>query len=124
MTIPINQQIIGADNNGTPVPAVVSVLYNNMMTTLTKAYPHMQDSWLISIDTGGGVVQVKNSLLSGRMGFIMKIADMDSEGRKLRKYAGELLERYRIARDAGTDMREQMANMEINNIGEAVYDGE
>jgi len=124
MTTPISQQIIGVDNNGTPVPAAVSVLHNNMRVTLMKAYPHMQDSWLISIDTGGGVVQVRNSLLSGRMGFIMKIAEMDSEGRKLRNYAGELLERYRVARNAGTDMREQMANMEINSIGEAVHDGE
>jgi hypothetical protein len=105
-----------------PPPAAVAVLHNNLMWALKKAYPHVENGWMIQIDVDGGVVSVRNLMLSGKMGFTMKIANIDSEMRNVVRHGGELLERYRIARQKNTDMREALANMRRKPIGEAVYD--
>lgn len=111
-----------ASDEWTPPPAAVVTLHNNMMWALRKAYPHMADGWCIRINQSTGVLTVWNEMLSGKMGFDMKIADVDPEMRKVVRFGGELLERYRIARDSALDMREAMENMERNFAGEAVYD--
>jgi hypothetical protein len=122
MTTQINQTLV--DDNGNVAPASVKLLHDNIMITLHKAYPHLDGTWLLSIDTNGGVIQMKNRLLSGNMGFLLHIASLDAAGKKVRNAAGELLERFRIARDHAVDLRQQMADMKYNNKGEAIYDAE
>ena len=104
------------------MPGVVRSLYSNMLVALNKAYPKWEGSWLISIDQRGGIVQVRNMLLTGKMGFIMKITKIDPEMRDVVRFAGELFERYRVARSKGVDVRESLANMNRAPSKEAIYD--
>ena len=68
---------------------------------LESAYPHFAGAWRVCVNEPGGVIEVTNMMLSGRMGFLMHTKRIDPEGRKVVRAAGELLERYRIARSGG-----------------------
>lgn len=105
-----------------PPPAAVVSLGNQIMTALNKHYPQWQQGWKVSIDTEGGVVQIRNLLLSGKMGFLLKIVDIDPEMKKVVRFAGELFERYRVSRDRGIDLRNAIENLNRKPTGEAVYD--
>jgi hypothetical protein len=96
------QQII-TDVEG-PVSGAGLTLCRNLIARLEQSYPAFVGAWRVTINEPGGVIQVTNLLLSGRMGFLMKIAGIDLEGRKVVRAAGELLERYRIARSGAVSM--------------------
>ena len=110
------------DDNGLVAPAAVKSLYNNLMGSLNKHYPKFIGAWHLSIDIDGGIVQITNMALSGKMGFVMKITDIDPEGRKVMRHAGELLERYGITRKKAFDLKESIALINRNPIGEAKLD--
>lgn len=110
------------DDHGQVVPGTVVVLHNNLIKALRKAYPNWADTWLIRIDTRGGIVQVYNTAFSGSMGFVMYIAEIDPEMKKVVMLAGELFERYGIARDKAMDINQALADLKWNNVGEAQYE--
>lgn len=110
------------DDLGQPVPATVLVLQNNLIKALHKAYPTWKDNWHIVIDTRGGIVQIRNTAISGKMGFVMHITKIDPEMRKVVKAAGELFERYNIARGKGVDIRQALAELKRSPKGHAIYE--
>ena len=110
------------DDLNQPVPAIVRILHDNMIIALRKAYPKWAETWFIRIDTRGGIVQIYNTAFSGKMGFVMHITKIDPEMRKVVKAAGELFERYGIARNKGLDIRQALADIKRNNIQEAIYE--
>lgn len=110
------------DNLGQPVPATVRVLQNNLMTALNTAYPKWEGSWLIRIDTRGGIVQIYNQWFTGQMGFVLHINQIDPEMRRVRKEAGELFERYAIARTRGLNIRDTLDNIKRDPINRAIYE--
>ena len=90
-------QII-TDSADVPVSGAGQTLCRNLIARLEQAYPAFVGLWRVTINEPGGVIEVTNIALSGRMGFLMHIAKIDPEGRKVVRAAGELLERYQIAR--------------------------
>lgn len=110
------------DDLNQPVPATVLVLQNNLIKALHKAYPLWKDNWHIVIDTRGGIVQIRNTAISGKMGFVMHIMQIDPEMRKVVRAAGELLERYNIARKKGGDIRQALADLKRDPRGHAIYE--
>jgi hypothetical protein len=110
------------DDLGQPVPATVIVLQNNLIKALHKAYPTWKDNWHIVIDTRGGIVQIRNTALSGKMGFVMHITKIDSEMRKVVRAAGELFERYNVARKKGGDIRQALADLKRDPRGHFIYE--
>jgi len=110
------------DDLNQAVPAAILVLHDSMITALRKAYPKWADTWFIRIDTRGGIVQVYNTAFSGQMGFVMHITKIDPEMRKVVKAAGELFERYGIARNKAIDIRQALADVKRNRIQEAIYE--
>jgi hypothetical protein len=110
------------DDMGQIVPGTVVVLHNNLITALRKAYPGWEDTWMIRIDTRGGVVQIFNTAFSGQMGFTLHITEIDPEMKSVVRWAGDLFERYGIARQKGLDIRQALADVKRNNIGEAKYE--
>lgn len=103
------------DDHGQVVPAGVVSLHNNMIKALRKAYPAFADYWKITIDTRGGIVQVRNLLLSGDMGFVMHITKIDPEMKRVREMAGELFERFNVARGRALSIQKAMADVEKKN---------
>jgi len=110
------------DDLGQAVPAVIRILHDNMIIALRKAYPGWEETWLIRIDTRGGIVQVYNTAFSGNMGFVLHIEKIDPEMRKVVRAAGELFERYGIARKRGIDIRQALADVKRSSIQEAIYE--
>ena len=107
------------DDLGQVAPAAVVTLHNNMIKALRSAYPKWQDWWHISINTEGGMVQVRNLAISGKMGIQMRIVDVHSQAglKDLVNYAGELFERYNIARKKGLDIRQALADLKGDATG-------
>lgn len=93
-------QII-TDSAGVPISGASQTLANNLIARLESAYPHFSGAWRVCVNEIGGTIEVTNMMLSGRMGFLMHTKRIDPEGRKVVRAAGELLERYRIARSGG-----------------------
>lgn len=106
------------------IPASVLTLQKNVLDTLNRHYPHVVEGWHIVIDTHGGVLQVRNLMLSGTMGFQIPITKIDPDFRNIARMGGELLERYRIARQAGIDMRDTMMNAKRTFKGELEHDAD
>jgi hypothetical protein len=66
---------------------------------LEKEHPgHM---WAVTADHRNGVVDIKNLRLSERWGIVIKIATLATDPQRaiVKRYAGELLERYRVSRE-------------------------
>jgi hypothetical protein len=110
------------DDMGQVVPGTVVVLHNNMINALRKAYPGWEDTWMIRVDTRGGIVQVFNTAFTGEMGFVMHITKIDPEMKRVVMMAGELFERYDISRKKGADIKQALADIKRNNIGQAKYE--
>lgn len=73
-------------------------LAKELSELLDRHYPgHL---WAVSADHKNGIVTIQNLRLSGRWGFIVKIANLanDPGRRSVIRAGGELLERYNVAR--------------------------
>lgn len=69
---------------------------NRLADTLNQVYP--RHLWAVNVDLRGGVIHIRNLFLSGKWGFLLKIADYLADEKRLTMAAGELLERYRLHR--------------------------
>ena len=101
---------------------VTELQVNNLLDALDRAYPAFNGAWRIAVNEAGGVIIVTNICLSNRNGFIMHIEKIDPEGRKVVRYAGELLERYRISRAKHADVYSQIMAGARDFKGELVGD--
>ncbi|MCP4469878.1 MAG: hypothetical protein GY815_04185 [Gammaproteobacteria bacterium] len=110
------------DDHGQTPPGSVVALHNNLIKALRKAYPAWKDTWLIRVDTRGGIVQVMNKAFSGDMGFCLHITEIDPEMKRVREMAGELFERYGIARDRGLSIKTAMQDMKVDPFGRPIYE--
>lgn len=97
------------DLSGQNLSGYADTLAKSLIARLNVAYPAFYDEqadqslWRVIVNEPGGVIEVSNlALNSGNYGFLMHIAKIDSEGRKVVRAAGELLERYRISRSQRT----------------------
>ncbi len=81
-----------------PLSGYAHTLARNLIGRLEEHYPAFTGYWRVSVNDAGGVIEVTNMMLSGQWGFLMHIAKIDAEGRKVVRAAGELLERYKISR--------------------------
>ncbi len=87
----------------------------DLLDSLDRAYPVFNGLWRIAVNDAGGVITVTNISLSNKNGFVMHIDKIDPDGRKVVRYAGELLERFRISRSRNADVV-------VNNITDAKRD--
>ena len=110
------------DDHGQVCPASVVVLHNNLIKALHLAYPAFRDTWIIRVDTRGGIVQIYNRAFSGQMGFVMHITKIDPEMKRVRELAGELFERYGIATKRGQSIRQAMQDMHHDPFGRPIYE--
>lgn len=110
------------DDHGQVVPGAVVVLHNNLIKALHSWYPKWHDTWLIRIDTRGGIVQIYNTAFSGSHGVTLHIMKIDPEMKRVRHEVGEMFERYGISRQKNIDINKALADLKWNNIGEAKFE--
>ena len=106
---------------GQAVPGPVLSLHNNIMKALIKYYPKWKDHWRVRIDTHNGCVWIWNEFFSGTRGYMMHIAKIDPEMRRVVKNAGELLERYNVSRSPMQKLEDAIRDLKRTGIGEGVY---
>jgi len=94
-------------------------LARNTIATLELHYPSFKGLWRVKVNEAGGVLEIINLALSGRWGFMLHISKMDSEGRKVVRCAGELLERYNVSRSKNVAV-ESILMLPRNYRGELV----
>jgi len=117
-----------------PKKASTQVLHKNLMIALEKKYPGVsflyddhggkRTAWELEIldFKTGGVLTLKNLWISGRMGVTIKLKNTHDEiERQVVYYAGELLERYNVAREQALDMRENLLGIPRSFTGEAIH---
>lgn len=113
------------DLAGVNLSGAADTLARNLIARLDSAYPAMEGAWRVTVNERGGVVEVTNLLLTGRWGFLMHINKIDSEGRKVVRAAGELLERYRISRSGSMSrLLDELGAAKRDFKGEMVADRE
>lgn len=72
------------------------LLASNSLAVLERHYPDW--GWMVGVDDVGGIMQVRATAIPGKWGFLLKIKNVDPEGRAIMRAGGELLERYRMHR--------------------------
>jgi hypothetical protein len=112
------------------------LMRKNIMAILFKHYPHMskwpgdlistidRSPWIIDIKdfNTGGVVTIRNLMLSGTMGVTIHLLNLqaDPDYKCIVMNVGELLERYNIARGKALDIRETIYGMPRDWRGNAI----
>jgi hypothetical protein len=86
-------------SNGLPLSVPAQKIGVAVDQQLCRYYPAFKGFWLVQVNEIGGTIEVINTALSGRMGFLMHTAKIDPELKKVVMAGGELLERYRVVRD-------------------------
>ena len=107
--------------------AAVRSLATAILEVLEKHYPKYAGKWNIVINTDpkGGIVQVRNLLISGKYGFQLPItwlSNYDDLKKLIMQQAGELLERHGLSRDFRSDVEQELHDMKRDYNGEAQPD--
>lgn len=110
------------DMTGTPdVAALDFNLSRDMAEALHTAYPgHL---WAVTCEGDRGIATVRNLMLSGNWGFVMKLSDLTTASdwkKRVLQAGGELLERYRLRR--GVADQDAIAAMPTNFAGQVLGD--
>lgn len=110
-----------ASSTSTPLTGNGDTLAKNLIARLEQHYPAFTGAWRVFVNEQGGVIQVTNMMLSGKMGFLMHISKIDLEGRAVVRAGGELLERYRVSRDKAYKIQ-TFIDMPRNRMGNLTHD--
>lgn len=93
----------------------------NMAEILHEAYPgHL---WAVTCEGEKGIATVRNMMLSGQWGFVLKLSDLFSSSdmkKQVVMAGGELLERYRLRRGAAN--QDILAAMPTDFAGRSIGD--
>ena len=103
-----------------PLSGAGETLARNLIARLDSTYPAFAGAWRVHVNEQGGIVEITNVRLSGRMGFTLHLNKLDPEGRKVVRAAGELLERYRVTRAKAFDVRDLV--LQRDRRGDFVHD--
>ena len=110
------------DMTGTPEVAALDFnMSRDMAEALHAAYPgHL---WAVTCEGDRGIATVRNLMLSGNWGFVMKLSDLTTASdwkKRVITAGGELLERYKLRR--GSADMDAIAAMPTNFAGQVLGD--
>lgn len=113
--------LTGLDDSAMGTCANDMILAKEIADTLNTHYPgHL---WGVNVDGRGGVANIHNLLLSGQMGYVLKLVNIFSASdfkRDVVRAGGEILERFRLAR--GRFNEHQYAGLASNFAGDFLFD--
>lgn len=98
------------------------IMAKTMADALAGAYPHPH-LWGVAADGEKGICTIFHMLLSGQMGFVLKIPKIYSASAfkaDVVRAGGEILERYGLNR--GRFSEDQYASLKTNFAGEFKFD--
>jgi len=115
----MSQQI--SSSNGVPLTGLSQSLAKSVLDTLYRYYPSVKEGWHVQVNEGGGVVQVTNNFLSGKMGFVLHVTQIDAEGKTVMRAGGELLERYSVLRHPTLPLDQALKNTMFDRSGQMQF---
>jgi len=90
----------------------------DILNKLGKHYPGYK--WGACVDIPNGIATIRNADLSNEYGYLLHLADLDTDLKCVMRAGGEFLERYGVKRG---EYNEDETNNLVRNIrGEAKYD--
>ena len=99
------------------------VMAKHMADTLHQHYPgHL---WAVTCDGDKGIATIRNLMLSGDWGFILKLPAIYSASewdKRVLRAGGEVLERYRISRAGAERTMDQMLSANKDFSGRLLKD--
>ena len=114
----MSQILTGLDDGASTIDCHDMVLAKTAADALDKAYP----GHLWAVDVNGGMLNIRNLLLSGEWGYRIKQASLftasDLNARVL-KAGGEILERFALARSRFSEA--QYGDLKTNIAGLPVF---
>lgn len=113
--------LTGLDDSKHDTSANDMILAKEIGDTLHNHYPgHL---WAVEVDGKNGVANIRDLLVSGRMGYLLKLTTMYSASefkRDVIRAGGEILERYRLRRGAFDEA--QYTGLTTNFAGDFAFD--
>jgi hypothetical protein len=117
----MSQLLTGLDDSAINTGANDMILAKEIADALNSHYPgHL---WAVNVDGPNGVANIRDLLLSGQMGYVLKLVNIFSASdfrRDVVRAGGEILERYRMTR--GRLDEGQYAGLKTNFAGEFAFD--
>lgn len=117
----MSQILTGLDDSAIDTSANDMLLAKEVADTLHRHYPgHL---WAVSAEGRTGLVTIRNLMLSGQWGYILKIPLIFSASEfaaKVVRAGGEILERYQLSR--GRLNESQYAGLQTNFAGDFAFD--
>lgn len=117
----MSQLLTGLDDSIINTGANDMVLAKEIADTLHRHYPgHL---WAVNVDGPNGIANIRDLLLSGQMGYVLKLGNMFSAsdfGRDVVRAGGEILERFRLGR--GRLNEAEYATLKTNFAGDFAFD--
>jgi len=103
------------------IPLGDLILAKDMADVLHRHYPgHL---WAVTCEGSKGIATVRNLMLSGNWGFVIKLRthySASSFAQEVMRAGGELLERYRLARTKADN--EQLAHLPVDFAGRHAFE--
>lgn len=113
--------LTGLDDFAASSSSLDYLLAKDIGDTLHNHYPgHL---WAIEVDGPNGVAHIRDLLVSGRMGYTLKLVNMYSYSdfkKDVIRAGGEILERYRLSRGAFNEA--QYSGLKTNFAGDFAFD--
>ncbi|MGZ8317489.1 MAG: hypothetical protein ACXWVD_00160 [Telluria sp.] len=113
--------LTGLDDHAASTCANDMIIAKEIGDTLHNHYPgHL---WAVEVDGPNGVANIRDLMLSGRMGYVLRLVDIYSASefkKNVIRAGGELLERYRLNRGAFDEA--QYSGLKTNFAGDFAFD--
>lgn len=117
----MSQLLTGLDDSIVDTGANDMVLAKEIADILHRHYPgHL---WAVNVDGRNGVANIRDLLLSGQWGYVLKLTTVFSAsefGRDVVRAGGEILERFRVER--GRLNEAEYATLKTNFAGDFAFD--
>jgi hypothetical protein len=117
----MSQILTGLDDSAIDTNANDMIMAKEIADALNAHYP--KHLWAVNVDGKNGVATIKNLLLSGQWGYLLKLTNMFSASdfrKDVLRAGGEILERYRVNR--GRLDEAQYATLSTNFAGDFAFD--
>jgi hypothetical protein len=117
----MSQLLTGLDDSAVSTGANDMLLAKEIADALNSHYPgHL---WAVNVDGPNGLANIRDLMLSGQMGYVLKLGNMFSASdfrRDVIRAGGEILERFRMAR--GRFDEGQYGGLQTNFAGDFVFE--
>lgn len=110
--------IVDSHKRGMMKEATITSLVKNVADTLYKHYPG--HAWAVGPSNDYSMLAIWNEALSMKYGMWIRVNEIDPEYKNVMRWAGELLERFKVSR--GSANLDELQSLDRDVMGEVKFD--